>query len=195
MLGLVAVVGQSELQAQDKQPDPNATAAGNGGDGLAPLGFGIGIGNTWLSRENVREAVVTDGIVRVTESEREQRAFWLETHYLFDSWPKNWNYVSHGPMVAAQFNGDRGIFSALAFGYMLSFKRTRKSDRTSNAAFNVGLAYAGTRIQQFGNGLTEDEALPAGEMAVRYRSRDTGGVLLLISFNFRSVVGTDRTPE
>lgn len=51
---------------------------------LGSLGFGIGIGLTWLNKTDIRAADVKGGVVRITDEEKQIRAFWLETHYLFD---------------------------------------------------------------------------------------------------------------
>lgn len=82
-------------------------------ENINSLGFGIGIGSTWLHTTNVQAAEVTNGLVRVVDDEKHQRSFWLETHYLLDRFRLG-PYTSHGPFLAAQFNGDNGIFDALA---------------------------------------------------------------------------------
>ena len=161
-------------------------------DSVSSLGFGIGIGNAWLEHQNVRTTSITNGVVRITDAERTQRAFWLESHYLLDRFmPGNAKYASHGPFLAGQFNGENGIFDALAFGYMFSLKRTPRKDQTSNAAFNIGVGYISTKVQRLGDGVAENATLPVGEESVRLRGRDSGGVLLLFSFNFLSVAKTD----
>lgn len=51
---------------------------------LDKLGFGVGIGLTWLNDADVRTTEVKGGLVRITDEEKEKRSFWVESHYLLD---------------------------------------------------------------------------------------------------------------
>ena len=155
---------------------------------LPSVGFGLGVGTSLLEREHIRETTLVNGVVRVTASERTQRAFWLETHYLLDRFvPASWKYFSWGPFVAAQLQGGNNILNGFGGGLMASLKRTKRTDKTNNAALNFGIGYVTTQVSQLGSGILEDMALPDGDESIRMRARDSGAWLFLVSFNFFSV--------
>lgn len=153
------------------------------------LGFGVGLGLTALGEADVKEAVVADKKVRITEESKYGKAVWLETHYHWQRWGADADgYKRHawGPFVGVSISGDGNILNSLGGGFMYSGSR----GKDSNMAFNVGLGAASTKIQILGGGLKEGEVLPGAEESVRYRKKDDVKLLLLFGFDFVSGKGT-----
>ena len=154
--------------------------------GLGKFGFGLGIGVTALDREEIRDAVIENGIVRITDEEDVSRAIWLETHYTWDGWAQEkWKrtHTAPGVFFAVQASDDDSLFDAVAFGGLISFKRTRLSDKSNKLAFNIGLGIANKKIQVLGDGFAANEAIPDGVEGIRYKEIDETGPVLMFSFS------------
>lgn len=162
--------------SQGQAPDPEAKDESRFGQ----FSFGLGIGVSDLSKPDVLEPVIEQGVVRITDSEKTKRGLWLETHYLLDRYAFG-PYVSHGPYFGMQVADSEDIIKAVSLGYMVSFKRSPIKDKTSKAAFNLGLGLHSTKIKVLGHGIVEDEPLPTGVESVRLRSREDAGVMLMFS--------------
>lgn len=176
LVGAVLVAVALSSQAADESPDPAATTD----DRFGQFNFGLGIGISDLSRADVLETQIEQGLVRVTDSEKTKRGLWLETHYLLDRYAFG-KYASHGPFFGIQVLEGDDVIKSVALGYMISLKRSPIKDKTSKTAFNLGLGLHTTKIKVLGNGIVEDQALPTGVESVRLKSKDETGVMLMFS--------------
>lgn len=151
---------------------------------LERLGFGLGIGVSFLDESDILETTVANGVIRVTDSEKVKRDAWLETHYTFDNISEwmGWNYLAPGIFVGVQVAGSGGTFDGISAGLLMSWKRTPIGDSKSKQAFNIGAGWVNRKIRVLGDGMVENEPLPAGEEAVRYRKKDSSGWMLMFSF-------------
>lgn len=173
------VAGEKPAEKTEK----NEAAAKD--DPWSNLGFAAGIGVNFFSKDDIRDATVRNGVVRVTETRSEERAIWLESHYQL--WKSPTDRYGFGPFVAMQINDDdSGLFDSLGAGVMWSMNRAPKSKSFQNLGFNVGVGVTSTSIKRLGAGLKENEALPAGEEAVFFRKEDDTGWMVLFSFTFLS---------
>jgi hypothetical protein len=65
---------------------------------------------------------------------------------------------------------------------MLAYKRN--TDAADSSSWNIGLGYiVRTGVQQLGDGLAENQALPAGDK-LRYKSKSQPGWMWMTSFSF-----------
>jgi len=177
---------QAELRAAEKaMVDANSTkvaAANVGGTATVfdQFKFGVGIGVSRFSKDEVLETQIEEGLVRITDAQSTRRGLWLETHYLLDRFAP-FDYFSFGPFFGIQLlNGGDEAINGIGFGIMASLKRKKKSD-PDKAAFNIGIGYHSTKIKVLGNGITEDQALPMGVESVRLRTKDESGILFMFS--------------
>lgn len=160
---------------------------------LGSLGFALGIGNTFLSKENINSAEVDSGLVRITDSSKQQRAFWLESHYV----PRAFNFgncCSTGPFVAAQFSSNNNLFNAIGVGWVVALKHTPLTDFANNTSLNIGIGWASSQIQTLADGYLANQAPPAGDTSVRFKKINSNGIMLMFSFGFYSITGTTQNP-
>lgn len=172
----------------------------NGGDShFAGMGFGVAIGV--VSKAGKRDVIQSatldpNGIVRVDSDANTTANLILEGHYFFtpekrfipqafDAAPRNWG---HGPFIAVQ-PGTQNIIEAVGIGWMLGFKRANivAKDTAPNRgdSFNLGLGImVNPNAQVLGDGITKNQALPAGETAVRLKTTTEMGWLFVFSYTF-----------
>lgn len=141
------------------------------------MGFGVGLSFTLDTGENsrIKSAELVNGIVRVTDEENGIPRLVLELHNFY--WDKgNWGY---GPFVAVQA-GDEEIINAVAVGVMMGLKYGNKE--SNGRSFNVGVGIvADPNVQIFGDGILENQPLPAGETEIRFKEETQYGVMLMFS--------------
>lgn len=161
------------------------------GDTTDLAGFKFGVGLTLTidagGLNRVQEAEVVNGIVRITEERDVIPRLMLETHYFFVpqsnkffglfSADKMWGW---GPFVGLQ-NGSDDIIEAIGIGLMIGFRRREDPAQS----FNIGLgAIVDPSVKVLGDGIRQDEPLPAGETNIRYKHTDQWGFLIITSYSF-----------
>ncbi len=153
-------------------------------------GFKFGVGLTLTidagGLNRVQEAEVVNGIVRITEERDVIPRLMLETHYFFV--PKKTSFLGildatkwgWGPFVGLQ-NGSDDIIEAIGIGLMIGFRRREDPAQS----FNIGLgAIVDPSVKVLGDGIRQDEPLPAGETNIRYKHTDQWGFLIITSYSF-----------
>ncbi len=156
--------------------------------------FGVALGLTMDLGDNdrVESAEVVNGVVRVTKDNNYSPRIMLETHYFFtpdpekDLYLKNGKFLGHqegefgiGPFVAIQ-NGSDDFIEYIGAGVMLGFRRGNTKE-----SFNIGLGVVvDPSAQILGDGIVENQPLPEGETAVRYKETSQVGLLALVSYAF-----------
>ena len=173
---------KDKAKLPEKKDQQASTEAAD--DRWSKLGFGLGIGVSHLGgASDILETRIDSRTLRITDSEDVKRGVWLETHYLLDKYASRWRYLSHGPFVAVQAGATNSVFNAVASGYMLSLKRTPKSDSNSKAAFNIGLGLHTTKISALASGLADGQPLPDGVEEARLRKSTKNGLVLIFTFS------------
>lgn len=159
--------------------------------------FGVGVSLTLDrgDRDRVSEAVLdTNGIVRVADQNNNPARIMLESHYFFtpcgrsllgrknlcsdnaESEKLQWGA---GPFIALQPGGEN-VIDAIGMGLMIGFRRGQTSQ-----SFNFGIGYVvDPNTKVLGNGISEDQPLPAGETEIRLKETAQSGLLFLASFSF-----------
>ena len=195
---LCALFGSAGVRAQG---DPPA-----GAKSFEGLNFGVGLALIFpFDRKggaSVDAEVDGNGIVRITKESKRTPAILLESHYLFkkqaSKMVKNktgedekeglWfcpvgNTCSHGPFVAIQASSESGsTISAYGLGWMLAYKRS--GDAADTSSWNIGMGYVvRTGVQQLGDGLSANQALPTGDK-LRYKTISQPGWMWMSSFSF-----------
>ncbi|RWX47009.1 hypothetical protein H206_03112 [Candidatus Electrothrix aarhusensis] len=169
----------NELTGNKKETVVNTELLGGFNFGIA-LGLTMDIG----SNERVESAEVVNGIVRVTKEENDVPRIMLETHYFFTP---DYELLNHdqgewgiGPFVGIQ-NGSNEIIEYIGAGVMLGFRRTSES----TDSFNIGIGVVlDPSVKILGDGIEENQPLPTGETAVRYKETSQLGLLAMISYGF-----------
>lgn len=156
-------------------------------------GLNLGVGLTFTINvgelNRVEEAVVANGVVRVTKENNNPPRVMLESHYFFTPHSCLLFFIpirsnsdrmcGVGPFVGIQ-NGSDEIIQAIGAGIMFGFRRAKDS----KDSFNIGIgAVADTKTKVLGNGIVENEKLPDGD-SLRYKEKTGWGILLLTSFGF-----------
>ncbi|WP_339136085.1 MAG: hypothetical protein WGN25_19705 [Candidatus Electrothrix sp. GW3-4] len=194
-----------QVFAEDQTNDAG-TEVGNGATGseestgantelLGGFKFGVALGLTMDLGDNnrVESADVVNGIVRVTKEENDVPRIMLETHYFFTPPPEKIfgktiaDYLDHkqgelgfGPFVAIQ-NGSNEFVEYIGAGIMLGFRRSTGSTNS----FNIGLGIVvDPSAKVLGDGIEENQPLPEGETAVRFKETSQLGLLALVSYAF-----------
>jgi hypothetical protein len=91
---------------------------------FSEFGFGLGFGNVFLrGLGHIDAAVVDQGVVRITDQEKNKLGVWLTTSWINDQWPRSWAWVGFGPFVGVQLGGTDDIVDSLAVGVAVSFKK------------------------------------------------------------------------
>ncbi|WP_206675458.1 hypothetical protein [Solimonas terrae] len=170
--------------AQAQTPPPGGKSSADGTN-FGALGFAAGIGVTFLKHANVNDATLENGVVRVTDETKNQRALWLETHYQIYQWSHQ--TYGFGPFLAVQLDGQNGgLFDSVAGGFMIAMNRSGKTGPFTNLGFNVGYGWVSTSVKRLGDGLEEGQPLPSGVEVPYYRKHDEIGHVLMFSFTFSS---------
>lgn len=167
---------------------------------LQKLGFGLGIGISYLNKDNIVSARNDNGIVRITDYEETKRGLWLETHYMLDKYAfctipdrlhgkkdedisSHGCYASWGPFFGVQlFDQESNSFGAISFGAMVSFKR-KPIGNADKGAWNIGVGYHNSKIERLADGYEAGQTLPVGSTDVLKRKQTDRGLMLMFSFN------------
>lgn len=170
------------------------------GFGFAPaLMTSFDIGNN--DRVDTAEIVGDPKLVRVTKDNNVNVGFGLEAHYFFLP-PANFLGIPQlrsgkwgvGPYIGITL-GSNDIIDTVSAGIMLGLRRDAFFDAVTEVAegngdsFNIGLGLAvDPDAQILGKGFHPNQAPPAGEDQVRFRTTNQLGIQLTFSymFNFTS---------
>ncbi len=154
---------------------------------FAGLNFGVGLSLTidTGSHDRIESAELDpNGIVRASKVNNDVPRIMLESHYIFegdkDIKGKPWGW---GPFVAIQPGTDETI-DAIGLGFMVAFKRSSKDDEDTSS-WNLGIAaVVDPSVRILGDGINENQALPAGETQIRFKETSQWGVLVMTTFSF-----------
>jgi hypothetical protein len=158
---------------------------------FAGLNLGIGLGAIyWVQNDvGVAEAVVSNGIVRVTKTNKSWAGVILETHYFFtptwgdinkcDPGKSDCEKFGFGPFIAVM-PGTDNLIQSFGGGVMFALRRAKSSN-----SFNLGLgAMMNPNQQVLGDGIVENQPLASGESGIRYKTVTAWGYILICSFSF-----------
>lgn len=150
------------------------------------ISFGVGIAgmipfNSIGEDNRIEEAVLagdeSSRFVRVVRRHSTSARVILETHYFFTPGPAE--RFGIGPFVALQ-PGTEKVINALGGGVLTGLRRENRSQ-----SFNVGAGVmVEPEVRDLGQGIMEDEPLPAGETEIRYQTVPTWSFVLIASFGF-----------
>lgn len=169
-------------QQTKKQEEEQSTKKFAGIDFGAGIGLSLSVGK----KKVIDQAEVVNGIVRVSRERDEIPRLLFETHYLF--LPKETNFLymvepelwGWGPFIAVQSSEEQTIDS-VGFGLLLGFRRSK--DATTSFNIGVGVVYD-SNVKVLGDGIKENQPLPAGETTVRFKEISEMSWLLIGSFGF-----------
>ena len=194
--------GAEEQAAEDRPADRQRDMANTDTNKQRFGGIEFGIGMAFTSdlgdNARVREAQIVNGIVRVTRGDDIRARLILESHYFFtpegglpiigltnptyrerreDNAQPMWGW---GPFVAIQ-PGTDNVIDAIGGGLMIGLRR----GTTGTDSFNIGIGVLfDLDVQTLGDGILENQPLPAGETEIRYRRRAQSGFMVMSSFSF-----------
>jgi hypothetical protein len=141
--------------------------------------FGVGLAVVAkMGRErSIQEAQLVNGIVRVTSERQVMPMVVLERHWYFNPDRNSGWGTFLGVNLATQSN----IIDGIGLGLIYGFKPSSKSNTTTSN--NLGFGFA---VQPFsrvlGDGIAKDQALPAGETAIRYKETNRTGFMLFYTY-------------
>ena len=188
-------------QNDDPPPDPQRNMADDDDNKQRFGGIEFGIGMAFTSdlgdHARVREAQLVNGTVRITRGDDTRARLVLESHYFFTppgglpilglvnptraerekGRQPMWGF---GPFVAIQ-PGTDNVIDAIGGGIMLGLRRG--TDGTDSFNIGAGVLFD-LDVQTLGDGLVENQPLPAGETEIRFRRRAQSGFMIMSSFSF-----------
>lgn len=143
------------------------------------FGLSLGAGVIIPEQKNISDAIVSNGIVRVTDEQRAIPSLWLTTHWTY----RPTRFTGYGPFIGLGMNTDQGLFSGMALGGMVSLTHKAWEPRgTKQSSLNIGVGYGIQKIKVLGNGITEDALLPENEESIRFKNKYSHGPVILFSF-------------
>lgn len=160
---------------------------------LSGVKFGTGIMANLLTggKKPVTSARVVNGIVRVEEGGRAQVGVVAEFHSLWALCKTNKRpHLYHCDDNVAQFGigpviglklGSNNIIDAIFLGPLFAFRPNPTLANSFNIAVGGVLA---PRVKVLGDGIEENNPLPAGETEVRFKNVNKFGYAILLSFAF-----------
>jgi hypothetical protein len=143
--------------------------------------FSVGLAVIHLRDKQVNTAEVRGGIVRVVDDTDNLITPWLQVHHIF----KGFRSESFKPGIffGVGIGPSGNSFNTFGSGLVLSFKRTPWSDRENTGALNVGVGYFTTQYKTLADDTPEGQPLPPGVESPAYRTRNTSGWMLNLSFS------------
>lgn len=146
------------------------------------LSWGLGFGYSFAtSGKRIDAASIVNGVVRAESSNKDQPRAILEFHKYF--WCNKGRTIGTrgcGPFVGVAATQD-DVLSGVAMGLMYGMK-IRESDPDG---FSIGVgAILDDDVKDLGSGFKNGEAPPAGETAVRFRSKARWSGLVFVTRTF-----------
>jgi hypothetical protein len=204
---LIAMLPLSAAMAAADPPSKNcaslvSSTAAELKSSASCLGMGVGVGGFFFTEPDVVATSLDPGtnIVRITEQHQREASFWLEIHDTFIPFSlitqlDGIKDMTFGPFAALQLGGTSGSITSFAVGGMLYFptrrvevnpddgKPTGKVDTPTSVipGFGLGIGYGWTQVHSLGDGINENQPLPAGLNAVRLKQTDIGGIVVMLS--------------
>jgi hypothetical protein len=191
MLGVAASPGTPTEDDNKPEGEAKQKAEEQANKQLLGIKLGAAFGLTHSSEAAVVEAVLTNGLVRITKSQNANVGIWFETHRLFrsgDLFAKDVKteagveisrlQAAIGPFVAVQSSNDR-LLDALGAGLMIGFRQPGSDSGSINIGVGVALD---SKYKVLGDGIQENQALPSGETEIRYREKSKFRLMVLFSF-------------
>lgn len=149
---------------------------------FADLKFGVGIGVALGDSAQVSEATIEGEtqLVRVKKRERDQVRLVFEAHkYVAFGAGCQWG---HGPFVSVQTGGDGASLNSLGLGWMFGMRDD--VDGIDGAGWSLGIGYyLDNSVRKLGDGIHENQPLPAGDQ-LRFKEESDGGFMLVFSRTF-----------
>ncbi|MDY6947033.1 MAG: hypothetical protein SXG53_15065 [Pseudomonadota bacterium] len=147
---------------------------------FSEFGFGLGFGNVFLrGLGHIDTAVVDQGVVRITDQEKNKLGVWLTTSWINDQWPPSWQWVGFGPFVGVQLGGTDDIVDSLAVGVAVSFTKIAPA-----LPLDFQFGWGWTRINSLAAGYAAGAAVPEGVSQVLLRKNVDNGPVLIVSYKF-----------
>lgn len=192
------------------QADLAGSKTGRQTFGGIEFGIGMAFSLDLGDRDRVRDAqlVGPNNVVRVTRGDNVRARLILESHYFFTpgghlparlfgicnpppasatqrardantcgSTQAMWGW---GPFIAVQPGSDN-IIDAIGAGLMVGLRRPGEGSQSFN--IGVGILYD-MDVQLLGDGIFENEPLPADETEIRYRREAQSGLMVMSSYSF-----------
>ena len=149
---------------------------------FAGINWGVGLAFLGINGQSIDEAKLIDNVVRITKEHSKSAALMLETHYFMqdkDKWGAN---IGHGPFATIRLAGSEGEkIGAFGLGWMIGFK----DGPVDGGSWNVGFGFfVDTEVQELGSGISEGQALPGSETAIRFKEVDKSGWVIMLSSTF-----------
>jgi hypothetical protein len=145
------------------------------------LNWGLGFGYSFSDDEAIDDAEIVDGVVRVKSNKKDQPRVVLEFHkYLWCNDQAKNGTRGCGPFVAVAATQD-DILSGVGMGFMYGFK-AKPSDPEG---FSIGIgAILDADIKDLADGFKENQPVPTGETAIRYKSESRWSALIFFTRTF-----------
>lgn len=141
--------------------------------------FSGGIAAFTLSKPEIVNATIENGIVRVTEKRSFRAGPWLQANWVHGTKDDNAKEVAWGLFVGTEISNENKIFRSIGIGVLMQFRRGK-----DNLPINLGIGPQWTSIQVLGSGLIDNQSVPTGVESIRYRTETHPGVVMCVSFGF-----------
>lgn len=148
--------------------------------------WGIGFGASYSFDDIVDDAVIVDGIVRVSKDNTTQPRVVLEFHKLFfpiEDVLSGANVESaHGPFFAVAAKSDE-LISGFGLGWMIGWKDSDTPGDSSAFTIGVGVMLDAD-VESLAEGFSENQPPPAGETEVRFKEKSRASAVLIVTRTF-----------
>lgn len=168
---LAPLVNEAEAAADEAQSEVD----------YMELRWGVGVGYSFGTDDFVDEAVIVDGVVRVTSEKRDQPRALLEFHKFF--WCNDARKVGTrgcGPFIAVAASSE-DVLSGVGLGFMYG-KKTKETDPDG---FSIGIgAILDADVKDLGEGFKEGSPPPGTETVVRFEEKARWSAVVFITRTF-----------
>lgn len=172
---VVTELFKSDLEALEKA-DEEATAGLN----FMGIKFGVGLGFSVGSSKAIDNAVVVNGVIRATSSQKQQPRVVFEFHKYLWCGKNAPGLRGCGPFVAVA-SSDSKVLSGVGLGFMYGWRDVS----TSTDGFSIGIgAMLDAKVKDLASGFEEDHLLPAGETEVRYHEKSRWSLIIFATKTF-----------
>jgi hypothetical protein len=159
-------------------------------------GWGVGIAFVNSDREIVSNASIVDGVVRVTDGQRNSATLLVAKHWYFSGhrlrspdpvctvgfWGGCLGLMA-GVGVGSTGTGSSQVISLIGGGLIYGWNRDNTD--VQKAGHNLGIGIGRSfGVQTLGNGFHADAAPPAGETQVRYQKSDVRALFIFYTYSW-----------